>query len=164
MSHGHRVICPSPAWTGRCVAIMDDSGPGGSRPRQFVLARAFECSDSVDPGCSELDRSVQVLRNQSQHPGSGRPGDEWARAPAVFPVRIGRSPTDVYPWDICIAPANNLNWKPRFVCLPVVRGLYAESSTGNPRRVTGEEMLPSSSSSPIGRLTTNTRVSSTPER
>jgi hypothetical protein len=37
------------------------------------------------------------------------------KLPASFLSRIGSAPMDVYPWDVNIAVANRLNWKPRFV-------------------------------------------------
>jgi hypothetical protein len=37
------------------------------------------------------------------------------KLPASFLAKIGSAPMDVYPWDISLASANGLNWKPRFV-------------------------------------------------
>jgi hypothetical protein len=36
------------------------------------------------------------------------------RLPSTMLARIGSATVDVYPWDICYATANGLNWRPRF--------------------------------------------------
>jgi hypothetical protein len=41
--------------------------------------------------------------------------NDQLRLPPAFLARIGPAPMDVYPWDISVAVANGLNWKPRFV-------------------------------------------------
>jgi hypothetical protein len=41
--------------------------------------------------------------------------NDQLRLPPAFLARIGHAPMDVYPWDVCVAVGNGLNWKPRFV-------------------------------------------------
>ena len=103
-----------PGCIGRCESWMT----------QAVVAVALFVVSWIAPTSATnlLTRGVASwaqLRNYSEVRADRRAMDYRAndqlRLPSPIRSRIGPATVDVYPWDICSAIANGLNWKPRFV-------------------------------------------------